>query len=402
MNRMGWACAFAALLLALLSPTVASALLPVPILLLGLAGIAAATWIAAAMRQGRPSGKGKAVLAIQALVGVAAIWSIVTLANQPRAETVEFKSGDTTLIGEVYLPRDGCPCPAVVFVHGSGEGTAGQFAYYARQLADRGIVAMAYDKRGSGRSGGSLYDGGYDLYAANVADAVKTVRQRADVLPRQVALVAYSEGEWVAPMAAGLTDVSAIAVIGASGLSPVGQSDEQAVLRMRNAGYSEADVAAMLALSKETRAYERSGQGRDALMRRIDGLHRSPWYDLAGNLPHPEELAAWEDYAWWRSYMDTDPGLVWAGVRVPTLFLKGEKDDHSYADQTVKRLRTIKPDAQVRIVPGADHSLIRHPLGGHWPPALFAPYFDDVAELVKSGNGAPPTPNAIAAGLTRR
>ena len=67
-----------------------------------------------------------------------------------RERAVRFSNGDVTLAGTLILPDVRRRVPAVVFLHGSGaEGRWGS-RYLATQLAERGIAALIYDKRGVG------------------------------------------------------------------------------------------------------------------------------------------------------------------------------------------------------------------------------------------------------------
>ncbi|MGW5570343.1 alpha/beta hydrolase [Nocardia thailandica] len=72
-------------------------------------------------------------------------------------ESIEFRNGTATMAGDLYLPGDFAEArtyPAIVVVHPGGgvkEQTAG---LYARRLADRGFVALAFDASHQGESGG--------------------------------------------------------------------------------------------------------------------------------------------------------------------------------------------------------------------------------------------------------
>lgn len=92
-----------------------------------------------------------------------------------RVEGVEFSSDGFTLRGSLFLPSGPGPHPGVVLVHGAGQQPRDEYAYHARQYARRGIAALAYDKRGSGRSEGSVEVS----YQALANDVVAAVGRRA-------------------------------------------------------------------------------------------------------------------------------------------------------------------------------------------------------------------------------
>ena len=70
---------------------------------------------------------------------------------------VEFKNGDITMAGNVFVPADfdaNRTYPTIVVVHPGGgvkEQTAG---VYAQRLADQGFVTLAFDASYQGASGG--------------------------------------------------------------------------------------------------------------------------------------------------------------------------------------------------------------------------------------------------------
>ncbi|NBC16788.1 MAG: hypothetical protein GVY18_05645, partial [Bacteroidetes bacterium] len=67
-----------------------------------------------------------------------------------RTEAVQFNHGDVTLSGTLVLPDAPGPHPAVVFVHGRGRSRGNWRLPRAKLLAERGIAALVYDKRGVG------------------------------------------------------------------------------------------------------------------------------------------------------------------------------------------------------------------------------------------------------------
>ena len=62
-------------------------------------------------------------------------------------------SGDT-IEAWVYLPEGSGPHPAVVMAHGIGAIKAGGLAPFAERFSEEGFVAIAFDYRNFGGSGG--------------------------------------------------------------------------------------------------------------------------------------------------------------------------------------------------------------------------------------------------------
>ena len=295
-------------------------------------------------------------------------------------EEVSFQSSDATLAGTLYTPTGTCPCPAAVLIHGSGAQTRDEYRYYARNLAQQGIIGLAYDKRGTGDSTGGLYASGYQAYADDAAAAVQLLRQRGDVAQDGIGLIGFSEGEWVVPLAADATggQLAFSVVVGPSGLSPAVQVNSEIELRLRAKGYDDTDVEKALTLNQRVLHFQRTGQGRDQLLEAIHEAREEPWFAAAEDIPwNSEELGTWDDYAWWRSVMDTRPESIWQHVDHPVLFIKGGRDAHSSADQAESRLKTVLArhgnlDVEFITYPDADHMMLEWPFGQGVPPPVFA------------------------------
>src|SRR5262249_36724458 len=78
--------------------------------------------------------------------------SAQTSGGNLRVEEVEFASHGATLSGSIVFPAKQPILAAVVFIHGSGKQTRNKGL--AERFAKEGIVALVYDKRGAGKSGG--------------------------------------------------------------------------------------------------------------------------------------------------------------------------------------------------------------------------------------------------------
>ena len=99
----------------------------------------------------------KTVLKTLALAGASTVAMIGSAFAEVRTERVTFHSGGETIVGTLYIP-DGVnarnTAPGVV-VTGAWMTIKEQMAgRYAREMAERGFVALAFDFRTSGESGG--------------------------------------------------------------------------------------------------------------------------------------------------------------------------------------------------------------------------------------------------------
>ena len=313
-------------------------------------------------------------------------------------EAVPFAFGNESLrlSGTLYLPAAEGPHPAAVFVHGSGPETRKEYAYYAKYLARHGIAGVVYDKRGTGESLGELYGTDYHGYAADAAAAIAKLREREDIRENAIGLVGFSEGEWVVPLAARMAQViDFVAVVGASGLSPAQQVNAEIGIRLRSMGYVEDEVARAVALNQQFFDYLLSGRGVESLERALAQAADEPWLHDAEDIPL--EVPDREDYAWWRSVMDFDAAAAWRDVHAPVLILKGAYDDRSRPGEARQEIETAlqqghNPSFRFVVFPGADHMLLKWPLGEGVPPPLFAPGFPRIlADWIgdQTGDGNP-------------
>jgi pimeloyl-ACP methyl ester carboxylesterase len=293
-----------------------------------------------------------------------------------RAEEARFSNDSVNLAGTMYAPRAGGRYPAVVFVHGSGPETRKEYVFFAKLFARNNFVALAYDKRGTGQSSGKLYESNYNDYAEDVLAAVDYLRRLERVNADCIGLVGFSEGEWVAPLAASLSDgIAFLIIISPSGVSPAAQVNEEIALRLIGRGYAKADVDRALALNERVFEFQRSGQVPDGLAEDLRQASMEPWFKDARDIPH--ELYPPDDYRWWRSVMDFDPGPVWERARKPVLLLKGGRDPNSRANLARGEIEAAlrrggNHEVKFVLFPEGDHSLLKWPLGERIPPPVFA------------------------------
>lgn len=99
--------------------------------------------------------------------------------NQVKVQKVQFKNNQTTMVGNLYFPRnfdENKKYPAITVAHpwgGVKEQTAG---LYAQKLAEKGFITLAYDATHYGESGGE------PRYLENPSERVEDIRSTVDYL----------------------------------------------------------------------------------------------------------------------------------------------------------------------------------------------------------------------------
>jgi dienelactone hydrolase len=138
---------------------------------------------------------------------------------------VTFTSGGARLSGELISPGATGRHPAVVMIQGSGPSTREAYREQAEYLAEHGVSALIYDKRGNGESTGNS-DYRYSQLADDARAAVAMLARRPEVEPAAIGVWGFGEGASIAPMAAaGNTQVKAVMVLSPSVLAPVSQEE---------------------------------------------------------------------------------------------------------------------------------------------------------------------------------
>lgn len=221
---------------------------------------------------------------------------------------------------------------AIVAVHGAGDGTRDSSPLYAHlheTLPPHGIGVATFDRRGEGESVGDATRGRFELQAR---DALAVARALSvDVF----GLWGYSQGGWVAPLAATLADdVAFVVTVGAPHVSPSEQMLYATRRQLELAGL-DPEPALALRLAFEDWVHDR-GPAPD-----IGAAADEPWFPLAHL---PRSLLDEDGRRHWIEEMDFDPRPVFSSVRTRTVHFYGERDSWTPPPPVVPNVYVI-PDA---------------------------------------------------------
>jgi len=285
-------------------------------------------------------------------------------------EDVRFHGGGVTLAGTLLLPPGAGPHPALAFTHGSEPANRNHPSYRAsvRPFVDAGIAVLIYDKRGVGDSEGTYVEAP-DLRqpCADLLGAIAFLREHARIDRGSLGVWGASQGGWVAPMAASLSDdIRYVCVVAAPGVSPLEQNLYDKALRLRARGIDEEAVARATAYRRAFWSYLVTGEGLDEARARHAEIATEPWF-TRDDFPVPflprEELLASERMRHFAVHNGYEPRLTLERVRVPTLVILGEADRVVPVEASVAAFRSAfaasghADELTVKLFPDAGHDL---------------------------------------------
>jgi pimeloyl-ACP methyl ester carboxylesterase len=276
-----------------------------------------------------------------------------------RQEQVRFRNGKVTLAGTLLLPSTGGRHPAIIFHEGSGDWTRDD-TWYSRPVdlfLKHGIAVLLYDKRGDGGSTGDWHTSSYTDLADDLLAGVRLLKSRRDINPRHIGVRGFSQGGWIASLAAARSrDVAFIIYISASGAGTIEEQDTSGLLaKMRADGFSEAEMEEARRFVRLTYEAPHSREAWRRLQVALPNARSQRWFSRTiGGLSRDNWV--WEQRRLNAGY---DPAATFRRVRCPVLIIFGEKDNPTPGIARIEQaLREAgNRDYIVRVFPGADHDL---------------------------------------------
>ena len=282
--------------------------------------------------------------------------------DEVRTVELSFTTRDGQTRGAtLHLPRDGQRVlPGMVLVHGSGPGPREKYEAEGMAFAAAGIATLTYDKRTDGYS---LATRSYQVLAEDAIAAADLLRTQPQVDPDLVGVWGFSEGGWVAPLAAGIDPRTAFLVtVGANGVPPLRQQAWADASRWEHLGLEGSLVDA----------------ASRTMYRWIDGLGMFP-----------------------EAHHDPVPAL--RDLRLPVLGIWGAKDRATPPVESVEVHREQLELAgnrhhTLRTIADADHA-IRHTSTGYGESTAFAPGYVDLVGRWVGAVAAGRAPGSSVAGV---
>lgn len=272
-----------------------------------------------------------------------------------REEEIRFFSGPggaLSLAATLVQPLVPGPHPVLVLVQGSGWNTRTEPRYRSQAIffARHGVAALIYDKR-PGFENATFSD-----LADDAAAAVRYLKTRRDVAAGPIGLAGFSQGSWIAPLAAGRVDGVAFLVLH---VAPAVSVEEQEIQRVRfgmaSEGFSEEDVARAVAYTRKVFDVAYRGADWDGLAAATERAKGTKWAEQVQLAASPADLEGWRHQRY-------DPADVLRHTKIPVLALYGASDTLVPPSENAELMRRLlgeagNKDVTVRIFPRASHSL---------------------------------------------
>lgn len=292
----------------------------------------------------------------------------------------KFPSGKLALRGKLVLPQGAGPFPAVVFVHGSESDSAVDYYSEPYLYAANGFAGLAFDKRGTGESDGK-YLQNFHVLSDDVVAAVRWLRTQPEIDGNRIHLVGFSQGGWIAPLAA-LKDGNIRSVlVGYGVMVPVTGEDRWGycyALQQKGFGADAVAAADRINAVIEDIVDRRKNRWGD-LGSMLDAARAQPWFEgVRGSDSILGEVTDSKFPLWmlrlflaWRtqSQGDTpfidrlyDPVQTMEKLQTPSLWLLGGEDSSAPTPWTLHELEKLQRSGrpvQYHVFPEADHGIIR-------------------------------------------
>lgn len=271
--------------------------------------------------------------------------------------SVPAPSGDLRAL--VSLPQTDEPIAGVVLVDGSGDGVCDDWGEWPQRFVACGAAVLAHDKPGCGGSPGDWTAQTLDDRARESVGALRTLRAHPAVAGRPVGLLGFSQGGWVALLAAtfGSSEVSFVVTVSGPGVGPAEQDRWRIERDLQASGLPAPAVAEALAWIDERARRLVAGEPVADVLADQSRLADRDWYPVATRFFDSEPMLGFL-----AGLVSFDPAPVLKSVACPVLAVFGAADALVPVETSVAAFLEHLPERPghphgVAVFPGADHGL---------------------------------------------
>ena len=272
---------------------------------------------------------------------------------------VTFSHDGITLAGTLTTPMWGYRYSAVVLVTGSGAQNRDEeilghkpFAVIADYLTRAGFAVLRYDDRGVGGSTKGNSDDTTLDYATDAIAAIKFLKTQSIIDSTRIGIIGHSEGGTIAFICAAQRPDDVAFVVSLGGAVVKGKE----LMVMQNKMIAEAagrplteeleqNVVAVFDAIDSIKDNDRLSLRLNELMAKQGNLSEA---EIARQVKHMVS-------PWYSAFIRLNPGEYVQQMKCPVLALNGEWDVQVNAQQNLDALKTIYPEAEVKIYPGVNH-----------------------------------------------
>jgi pimeloyl-ACP methyl ester carboxylesterase len=311
----------------------------------------------------------------------------------------QFHSHDVMLAGRLVMPEGNGKVPIVILLHGAERDSALRDYSLQRMLPAQGIGVFVYDKRGTGKSGGT-YSQDFSLLADDAVAALHEARRLAGARLQRIGYQAGSQGGWVAPIAANRAPVDFVIVCFGLAVSVIDEDQQEVELEMRDKGHSPDEISKALEVARAAEFVIASGftQGFEEFDAVRAKYRDESWYkDLHGNfthflLPHSEaELRDMGPKFNWGTPFHYDPMPTLRAGTTPQLWILGAEDYEAPSAETSRRIKSLIEEGRpftLALYPRAEHgmTLFETTASGERISTRYAPgYYAMIRDFARDG-----------------
>lgn len=240
--------------------------------------------------------------------------------------------------------------PVVILLSAAGVGDRDgviqgvpTLANLAAAISESGMMAVRFDKRGNGQSGGRSESATVSDFAEDVRSIFRWLEKRPDVDPKRIAVAGHGEGAWIGLLAA-TRERKIAAVVSIASPSTTGAEAvlEQQRLELEGLKLPAEERDKRIALQQQVHSAVLTGKGWDTV---------------------PPQLRKEADTPWFQSLLTFSPAKVLEDVRQPMLFVHGALDrqvpvDHVEKLSDLARKESKSKSVEVVVVRGVNHLLV--------------------------------------------
>lgn len=285
-----------------------------------------------------------------------------------RTRDVTFRNQGVTLAGTILVPAIPGRHPAIEFLHGSGPEGRWASRYLAQKFAERGIVALIYDKRGVGESTGDWQKVGFDALADDAVAGIRFLQSQSEVDATRIGVYGHSQGGTIAPLVGVRAGDLHFAIASAAG--GINPADLETYSVENGIGIAKLSLAERT----DARSYVRTlidvayrGKARASLDAMAVEFKDRRWFFA----PPPA------DHSYWlisKQIAAFNPSEYWRQFKAPVLLVYGARDERvpprESADAIEAALKSGgNRNVTLKMYAHADHTftIVDPPQKGGWP-----------------------------------